>query len=390
MLKSLEITKKGTSLVAIIIAVLAVLAGCATSPSGRQAGEADTAETKQIIGITTEQDDSDYLVIIQGNQQLTYTSVKQNLPLGVLFYFPETDLDSAVPVTLMPNNAVIESVETALLDDQQQMTRVFISLKQDIPYDVAPDGTGIRISFPRPGGDTLDTAETETFEPDASAGMAASSMAAEEMADTDRVPASQLKSVFVTKFEDRLQIRIDADGAIENFKSFTIGKPARIVFDLQGLTSPYKQQQVIPVTSPFVKKIRHFGHPDKVRLVVETEDRYLESYNAQTVSGGMVIQIGTTSAAMVEPSAAPAARSEAEMAPTTTPVAAAAAPAAAVDTAKPAWVNRIDFFSQEEGKSAIIIGTTRPVEYELSKATDKMLQLKLLNTNLPRYRANDR
>ncbi len=53
---------------------------------------------------------------------------------------------------------------------------------------------------------------------------------------------------------------------------------------------------------------------------------------------------------------------------------------------KPAWVNRIDFSSEEAGKSTIIIGTTRPVEYRIKKASPQLLQLKLLNTRLPDYR----
>ncbi|MDL1968408.1 MAG: type IV pilus secretin PilQ [Deltaproteobacteria bacterium] len=53
---------------------------------------------------------------------------------------------------------------------------------------------------------------------------------------------------------------------------------------------------------------------------------------------------------------------------------------------KPACVNHIDFSSEKTGKSTIIIGTTRPVEYEIKKASHQSLQLKLLNTRLPDYR----
>ena len=53
---------------------------------------------------------------------------------------------------------------------------------------------------------------------------------------------------------------------------------------------------------------------------------------------------------------------------------------------KLAWLNRIDFASEEAGKSALIIGTTRPVDYQLTKISDKRLRLDLLDTNLPEYR----
>ncbi len=53
---------------------------------------------------------------------------------------------------------------------------------------------------------------------------------------------------------------------------------------------------------------------------------------------------------------------------------------------KAAWVNRVDFSSEDAGKSTIIIGTTRPVKYKMNKAAEKRLQLILFNTNLPDYR----
>ena len=57
-----------------------------------------------------------------------------------------------------------------------------------------------------------------------------------------------------------------------------------------------------------------------------------------------------------------------------------------IEYKKPACVNRIDFSSEEAGKSTIIIGTTRPVEYRIKKASPQLLQLKLIDTILPDYR----
>jgi type IV pilus assembly protein PilQ len=51
-----------------------------------------------------------------------------------------------------------------------------------------------------------------------------------------------------------------------------------------------------------------------------------------------------------------------------------------------AWVNRIDFASEEAGKSTVIIGTTHPVTYSIKKKSDTWIQLQLNNTNLPDYR----
>jgi type IV pilus assembly protein PilQ len=50
---------------------------------------------------------------------------------------------------------------------------------------------------------------------------------------------------------------------------------------------------------------------------------------------------------------------------------------------KSAWVNKIDFSSEESGKSTITIGTTKPVEYNLIKVSERLLHLRLNNTNIP-------
>ena len=58
----------------------------------------------------------------------------------------------------------------------------------------------------------------------------------------------------------------------------------------------------------------------------------------------------------------------------------------AVSDGRPAWVNRIDFSSEEAGKSTIIIGTTKPITYTFKKTAEKTLALNLAETKIPEYR----
>lgn len=51
--------------------------------------------------------------------------------------------------------------------------------------------------------------------------------------------------------------------------------------------------------------------------------------------------------------------------------------------AKPAWINRVDFFSENAGKSTVVIGTTIPVKYDIKKDGAKKLHLELYDTRLP-------
>jgi len=55
------------------------------------------------------------------------------------------------------------------------------------------------------------------------------------------------------------------------------------------------------------------------------------------------------------------------------------------ESAEPAIINRIDFSAEESGKSAIIIETSRPVDYQIEKMNQRLLKVKLNNSQLPEY-----
>jgi type IV pilus assembly protein PilQ len=51
-----------------------------------------------------------------------------------------------------------------------------------------------------------------------------------------------------------------------------------------------------------------------------------------------------------------------------------------------AWVNKIDFLSESEGKSTMVLGTTHAVNYRVKKVAPRKLEILLLNTRIPSYR----
>ncbi|HSV91692.1 MAG TPA: type IV pilus secretin PilQ, partial [Desulfobacterales bacterium] len=112
-------------------------------------------------------------------------------------------------------------------------------------------------------------------------------------------------------------------------------------------------------------------YPDKIRVVIETQKAYLGSYSAEPVEDGLIIRVGNAAAMAPRPSLQLA--SSPAPAPAPAPVAAASGPA---------WVNRVEFADEPDGKSAVIIGTTRPVQYDMSKAGDKRVNLRLSNTSV--------
>lgn len=368
------------ALVIFLIAVLGLSGGCAANkPVAKEApGKQRAAGTKSISAVMVTENAKSCNVQVIANSRLTYTSVKQDFPLGVLFYFRDTGIDTAVSAHAVSENTLIESVEASQINGNQDMSRVFIALKQDAPYEVVDDGTGIRIEFAKPLAAPI-VGDSQSASEDLSAPAEAAA------------PASQLEGVYIVKSDDRTRLNLTADGAIKNYKSFVLYNPARIVFDIPNLKSTHSGEQVVPANTEWIRQARYYGYPDKVRLVIDTEKSYLKNYTTIPLASGMTIQVGS------EPQAAVAAAAEKPV-PAVKPMEEKPVTAVASDsrpahtaamvaeTEKEAWVNRIDFMSEKAGQSTIIVGTTRPVKYELKNSSDKLLQLKLFDTKLPKYR----
>ena len=111
-------------------------------------------------------------------------------------------------------------------------------------------------------------------------------------AETDEADALVLKSILVTNLESGNVITVQSNGKINEYKSFTLDDPARIVFDLFNVKSPYKKLQKMPVASEWIDQVRHYGHRDKLRIVVDTKKAYLTAFSIDPVETGLVIFIG--------------------------------------------------------------------------------------------------
>ncbi len=346
-----------------------LFAACASQNAAK--GKAAGAN-KRISDIITSENAKSTTVTVKGNQVLTYTAIKQVFPLGVLIDLPETSLDNIKTVYYPPENDFISSIRATQIEQDGKTSRIFIALKKDLPYAIEPNAAGLNIVISKSG---KMTAKMQPKAPRAEKG-------APVPAKAPAAPATRLTSVSATPHQQNVMITIEADGTITNFKSFTISEtPPRIVYDIYNLKSPFKGEQRIAVKSGQVRKIRHFGHPDKIRIVLETNKAYLSKHTARPVDNGMLIYVG-----QAPPPASQKNPKATKSRPASAPGRAGVEKLPSAKYDQPAWLNRIEFTSEEAGKSAIIIGTTRPVEHRMIKVDKKRLHLQLLSTNLPEYR----
>ncbi len=206
--------------------------------------------------------------------------------------------------------------------------------------------------------------------------------------------ATKFESVDFAKKDNGIAVSIRADGKINNFESFTIKSkkklPARIVFDLINIAgSGVNKEQMVSAETEWVSRVRYNSHANKVRVVLDTKNEYLKTFSAIPVSDGLLINIGSMELASAKTTAQPEIIVKPVVYAEKNPVASPQSDTAdalkgkpVAKYVKPAWVNKIDFSSEDNGKSTLSIGTTRPVEYNIKKMSDRLLHLQLKNTNV--------
>jgi hypothetical protein len=256
--------------------------GCASHPAVnvRESGP------KRITDIVFIKSSESLEFTIKTNQLLIYSANKQDFPIGVLLYFSDTSLDLDRSVYTPPENEVISSIKAhEIVEDNSTSIRIFFALKKESPYNLTNDDAGVKITFPR----------TTALSPAKPQKKLAAEKPPAKIVKKSPPSAKDLKKVTTTPQTNNLAIEVKADGAIKNFKSFTLDNPDRIVLDLYNLKSPHKKQQIVEVESKWVTRIRHFGHEDKVRLVIETRKNYLSSYSALPTDTGLLIHVGKNS-----------------------------------------------------------------------------------------------
>ena len=268
--------KPGISLAVMIV----LFFGCASHP----APAVKESGPKRITDILISKNSETLIFTIKSNQSLIYTANQLDLPMGVLLHFPDTSLDLDRGVYTPPDNEIISSIKVhEIVENKTTRARIFFALKKDAPYTLTNDDAGITVMFPKT------TALSNETKPQKK--LAAKKRPA-RIIQKNPPAANHLKTVTTTPLKNNIAVEVKADRAIENYKSFTMDNPDRIVFDMYNFKSPFKQEQIIAVESQWVKRIRHFGHPDRVRLVIETHKNYLSSYSAFPTDNGLLIHVG--------------------------------------------------------------------------------------------------
>jgi type IV pilus assembly protein PilQ len=275
MMKRLIDGKKKVARIVVLFILTATFPGCAS----HKVADVKEEEPGRILHLRINENSESVDITVTGNKYLSYSAFTQNSPKGVLFNFSNTTLKNIKPLYTPSNNEIISSIATnELIDDKTIKSSIFIALKKDASYDVTPLEEGLQISFPKSDEISKDDALPQEF----------AKKKPESKKPSISVPAAtRLEDVTVTSHEENVIVNIKANGVIRDYESFNLKNPARIVFDMYNLKSAYENEQKIAVSSKWVNQVRHYSHPDKVRLVLDASQ--VASYDSTLMESGLQI-----------------------------------------------------------------------------------------------------
>ena len=252
-----------------ILAVVLLLGGCATQPQhvtqqppgATPEGVTAPQQLALVSNIAVEEKEDAVRVVIKGSAPLTYEVTQAESPLRLIIDVAEARLaisGEPIPVHM---GVVSEIVPSELEKEGKKCARVEIAMNNTAHYEVLPTENDLWIDFPKP------------------------------------LPAvKKAEKVFDVIIDDTnkdyAQVDIKADGTIENFNSFNLRKPTRLVIDFSKLTLLASVKERVS-TCPLIKKVRWGEHADYLRMVFESPLNELPTFEIVPTSQGATVFFGT-------------------------------------------------------------------------------------------------
>jgi len=150
----LKFDKKNDRITLVISVLILFLVGCMTGKTENlntsQANEGQppsdaVAGQKMIHGIDVKKVDKTIEIRIMGNQELSYTSIKQPFPFAICLYLPETKINPGLEAPGSIEAEAIGGVKLTYADQLETTVKLEITLNQDLPYEVREEGAQLRV-----------------------------------------------------------------------------------------------------------------------------------------------------------------------------------------------------------------------------------------------------
>src|SRR3972149_3040205 len=343
---------------------LLLFTGCA--PSMQQVKEDGAKEKVVLEGISVEGGGRE--ILIKASGPLTYTAFKLPDPDRLVLDIPDADIEK-VSGPLEPNNAFISTITVSSYKEQTVLpiARVEIGLKEGVNSEVKLVENSIVVSLNHEA--TQQEPPPQAAEPPAEDPQQEAAEKEAPAAAKQEKKADKLLRIETKKEGGAIIIKIVGNGVIGDFNAFDIDKPAppRLVVDVWGVKNSITKRS-LRVNSPMIKRVRVGEHPDKVRLVFDSNQKKLPSYTIERVEDTLVVTAGAIDAKKQEK-----AKEAVAVTAQDTPSVADVQPISPAEpqTGDYAEIKAVDF-KQLTDKASLTIIASKKVEYKLSKTSNEL------------------
>ncbi len=247
-----RITVKCIGLLFLLLMIMPPMHGCVTTTTPPVSGGPSLANTVTLDSIS-ELDDR-VIITLSGNTALNYTPYRLESPLRLVIDIPDVAFDKPEKDVVVGNDTISKISKLDMTSDGARIARLEIYLAEDTNYFVAkPSDYQIRIEVQKlsAAGEIEATPVTPT------------------PTSMTFPPATKIINVLADDQTDGTLVTILADGSVDNFESFVLESPYRLVVDIKGLTNTYPGKE-IRVNGSDIRVIRIGTYPDKTRVVLES------------------------------------------------------------------------------------------------------------------------
>ena len=357
---------------------LFLLTSCATENALVQTPRPETpapvAKVSTIQKVSFTEEENYTRIKIEGSETIAPPFYKLlSDPLRIAIDVPNIDLKQ-IKSPLKIENGTIGEVLTTQYDDKG---RIEISLLQMTNYNISKEEKNLIIDVEKVKkvAEAKETKKEEETIKETKAEAPAAEPKKEEPLPAPP-PVNKAKDVVNVLFEEKsdfITFNIVADGRFENYNSFKLDSPARLVLDIWGVGSRY-QKKSLKMKNPFVKEVRIGQHPDKVRLVFDSTKSKLPPYQINRIDDKLIVSVGN----VPQPSEPQILIEEKP------PV--AKAPSPSEGTAKRVKTGALTeiIFKQMDHKTRVVVTLTEEPKFESYPISKNVITVDIKNTYVPK------
>ncbi len=410
------------SFISALLLLSGLLSGCSTTNTSVKTMTPSVAEEGNFVSIKEIRlghKDGVETVDIVGSRQISYTAFKLTNPSRLIIDIPDAvfkDLNTPQ----IAGEGLVKAISTKLYKDEAgSIGRVEIGIDDDVDYRLELKGNVLNVVLKKVGSESMSEVNKKAEDAvsddaiDVTAVPADTDSDGGQMYNQDTTPltagtddgasvrdlrdAKRLLSIDVKKGNSYNVFTFHGDGRFSSYNTFTLDNPNRLVVDLLDVKSDVGGDE-IGVGTGFAKGIRIGADDKRVRVVVDVVGKQFPPYRVVSNGDAIYVMLGDikTAGDLLGIDVAEAGlgsgvdhRDHMGMKPLVKQVSAVSSQQPAsmdgdVDGSN-SFTNRVESvdFKKTETASLVIIKTTEPPDYTLTKSLDgKTIALIINNASI--------